>query len=137
MGTIVLSIKNIETITTIITDYQVIKILVTPIFITAFRVLSTTISPSFITAYNRERGIQVARYRLRGGCQRHSPLVSFSVINRVLRHHHLHDGTVIDLATGLSSHAETSRETGRPTSAFLGAVISELGAVIRNAETGL
>lgn len=53
MGIIVLSIKNIEYIATIRTEYQVVIFFMVPFFITLFGVSATAIRPVIVTIYDK------------------------------------------------------------------------------------
>ena len=65
MGTIVLTIKNIESITTITAEYQVINFFMVPIFITVFGVSATTISPLIVTIYDKTGSTASPRWDVR------------------------------------------------------------------------
>ena len=53
MGIIVLSIKNIEYIATISTEYQVVIFFMIPFFITLFGASVTAIRPVIVTIYDK------------------------------------------------------------------------------------
>ena len=54
MGIIVLSIKNIEYIATISTEYQVVIFFMVPFFITLFGESATAIRPVIVTIYDKK-----------------------------------------------------------------------------------
>ena len=54
MGIIVLSIKNIENIATISTEYQVVIFFMIPFFITLFGASVTAIRPVIVTIYDKK-----------------------------------------------------------------------------------
>ena len=54
MGIIVLSIKNIEYIATISTEYQVVIFFMIPFFITLFGASATAIRPVIVTIYDKK-----------------------------------------------------------------------------------
>ena len=65
MGTIVLSIKNIEYITSITAEYQVVKILRTLIFITVFALFTSAISSVIVTIYDKTAAIKLPKEDVR------------------------------------------------------------------------